>query len=116
MFCVAFGKMEIKNQKRDLSEKNNAKKMPPEEWLYHTVKKIEEEFDNQLHIPKRDDGKPFTTTNLYPDQKQVVGKVMDKLLEWLTCDDLGNFKPLRIAVLLMNYHQPERRTARVGPL
>ena len=72
--------------------------MPPEEWLYHTVKTIEEDFDNKLHIPKRDDGKPFNTTNLYPDQKQVVGKVMDKLLEWLTCDDLGNFKPLRMTI------------------
>ena len=72
--------------------------MPPEEWLYHTVKKIEEEFDNQLHIPKRDDGKSFNITSLYPDQKQVVGKVMDKLLEWLTCDDLGNFKPLRMTI------------------
>lgn len=66
--------------------------------MYHTVKKIEEEFDNQLHIPKRDDGKPFTTTNLYPDQKQMVGKVMDKLLEWLTCDYLRNFEPLCMTI------------------
>ena len=72
--------------------------MPPEAWLYHTVKKFEENFDKQLHTPKRDDRKPFKTESLYSDQEKIVGKVMDKLMEWLTCNNLAAFKPLRMTI------------------
>jgi len=44
------------------------------------------------------DGSQYSVDGLYPDQKVVVAKVMDKLHEWLHCDDLSKFKPLRLTL------------------
>ena len=49
---------------------------------------------------KSDDGfKEYTIDMLYEDQRHVVAVVMDTIQEWLECDDLSKFQPLRLTVL-----------------
>ena len=55
-----------------------------------------------VHIPTRHDnnGKgEYKVEFLYNDQKKIVAEVMAKLNEWLECEDLSKFQPLRMTVL-----------------
>jgi len=44
------------------------------------------------------DGSEYQIDDLYDDQKFVVSTVMSKLYKWLNCDDLSQFKPLRLTI------------------
>ena len=52
----------------------------------------------QLYIPLKDDGSEYTTDDLYEDQKQVVTVILKTLHDFVTLDDLSQFKPLRIII------------------
>lgn len=71
---------------------------PPHEWLVLECKEFESQTSKELHIPVRDDGRPYTIETLYPDQKRVVAEVMKAVHDWMECDDLAQFKPLRMIV------------------
>ena len=49
-------------------------------------------------IPKRADGTQCQIKDLYNDQKVIVSRVTKKIHEWLHCDDLSQFEPLRMTV------------------
>lgn len=51
-----------------------------------------------LNLPLKEDGTEYTIDDLYKDQKDVVTVVLDTLHEFLTMDDLREFKPLRITI------------------
>lgn len=78
------------------------KDIDPKDWL--NMKK--EEHDNQgqsssINLPfreSRDGDHEFKVKYLYGDQQQVVTEVMSKIREWIECDDLSQFKPLRMTV------------------
>ena len=46
----------------------------------------------------RDDGQHYSLDSLYDDQKQIVAIVLSKIEEFLLCDDLSDFKPLRMTI------------------
>ena len=46
----------------------------------------------------RDDGKSYTVDALYPNQKRILTVVFNTLHEFLHCDDLSTFKPLRLTI------------------
>lgn len=50
-------------------------------------------------LPLNGNGEEFMIRNLYEDQKVIVYKVMAKIYEWLTCDDLRAFVPLRCTIM-----------------
>ncbi len=52
----------------------------------------------QLNIPKKSDGSLYDIDGLFEDQVTVVLLIMDKILEWATCENLSKFKPLRITI------------------
>ena len=57
--------------------------------------------DSGLLIPKRKTSNGFQEYSLdmlYPDQLKVVLEVMGKIKEWMECEDLSKFKPLRLTV------------------
>lgn len=62
--------------------------------------KVSEHQQNvsSLELPLRDDGTEYKVSGLYPDQRKIVAVVMRKIREWLECDDLSNFKPLRLVI------------------
>ena len=62
------------------------KKIPPENWLHHQSKRLSHKSNN------------LGITKLRKDQRKIFLVVMNKLLEWMTCDDYRNFKPLRMTV------------------
>ena len=47
-------------------------------------------------VPLKDDGSEYTIDGLYPDQRDIVAVVIDKLYEFMESDDLSSFRPLRI--------------------
>ncbi len=52
----------------------------------------------KLNIPKKSDGSLYDIDGLFEDQVTVVLLIMDKILEWATCENLSKFKPLRITI------------------
>lgn len=62
------------------------------------MKEWEENKDKQLIVPLRPDGNEYSFHALYPDQKQVVAKVMSKVKEFMETDDLDSFQPLRMTL------------------
>ena len=72
--------------------------IPPEDWLNHKVKIVENEIDQEIQIPLQLNGQEYTIDMLEPDQLTIFMAVMNKLHEWMTTDDLTHFKPLRMIV------------------
>ena len=70
----------------------------PAEWLKNQIRRVETEEETLLIIPRRDDGSHYELTSLYEDQLEVACVVLNTLHEFLTIEDLRNFKPLRIIV------------------
>lgn len=83
-------------QDRNLSDLGN--EVNPKDWLYAAIAHSEEATERELHIPKRADGSDYEVNDLYDDQQVIMARVMMKLQEWLECDDLRQFEPLRITV------------------
>lgn len=54
------------------------------------------ESKHDITIPLKDDGSEYCVDGLYPDQRDIVVVVMDKLYEFMESDDLRHFRPLRI--------------------
>lgn len=54
--------------------------------------------DEQLELPLRDDGLGYRLVDMYPDQREILAIVLSKLREWLECDDLTQFEPLRMII------------------
>ena len=54
---------------------------------------------SQLRIPSNSLGKPFLATNLYLDQQFILARIVSKVREWLECDDLASFVPLRCTIV-----------------
>ena len=70
----------------------------PGEWLHKAVEAKEKDHTT-VTIPMRDKGtKYYTTSCLYSDQKKIVSEVVAKLEEWITCDDLATFEPMRMTI------------------
>ena len=82
-------------QKRSLVP--HEKNIPPQNWVMHKVGE-NAESNHILHIPVRDDGKPYTIDSLYPDQQEIMIVVLEKVKEWMTCRNLRTFKPLHMTI------------------
>jgi hypothetical protein len=50
-------------------------------------------------LPINENGEEFNTKNLYDDQRVIVYKVLSKIHEWFTCEDLRGFVPLRCTIM-----------------
>ena len=81
---------------------NGKEKTSPKDWLRKTIQlKEENDEDSCLAIPKHktENGfEDYTLEMLHPDQLKVVLEVMGKIKEWMECDDLSKFQPLRLTV------------------
>lgn len=82
---------------RNLTPQANAIK--PEYWLNSQIIQQEQIEDSSLQLPKKDDGSDYELCDLYPDQKFIAYKIIDKLYEFMTCPDLSTFKPMRCTVV-----------------
>jgi len=69
--------------------------IPPEDWLEMEILKAKQNLQRKPYIPLTDNGMKYTLDKLYPDQKFVACKVLEKIREWLTCEDFATFQPLR---------------------
>lgn len=67
--------------------------IPPEEWIKHKTMESEASSD-VLQVPVRDDGKAYSIDLLYPDQKNIMLTVLDKIEEWMSCRNYSEFKQL----------------------
>ena len=83
-------------QTRTLSD--SGEEDEPEHWLEHQIAQYEAEESIHLKIPKTSNGKMYKITDLYDDQKFIIGIVLDKLHEWMTCKNFSAFKPLRMTI------------------
>jgi len=85
------------NQNRNLSDISS-----PEEWLEKEILKFEESSSEstrrKISVPLKDDGQEYTLETLYSDQEEIVSVVLDKINEFMECEDLSNFKPLRLII------------------
>ena len=81
-------------QPRNLCSENT----PPEDWVDVEVKKFEENYNTNLLIPKNDKGLSYSVDCLFDDQEQIVALVLDKVKEWLECDDPSAFEPMRLTI------------------
>jgi hypothetical protein len=68
------------------------------QWLSDRIKLEETDTSRVLHIPLKDDGTEYSVEMLYEDQKEIVAVVFDTLKEFLTMDDIADFKPLRLII------------------
>lgn len=67
-------------------------------WLKTKITEHEKGVDITLNIPLKDDGTEYSISDLYDDQQAVVAVVIKTLHDFMTLDDLTQFKPLRIIV------------------
>lgn len=71
----------------------------PSLWLETKTKEYyTEDRQMEIDLPLKSDGSNYRIDDLYDDQKYIVGTVMEKLHEWMTCSDLKQFKPLRLTI------------------
>jgi PIF1-like helicase len=73
--------------------------MPPEEWIGAVAKEADTIGDQHPTIPLNHLGEPFCIEALYPDQQYIIYKVLSKIREWLECEDLSSFQPLRCTII-----------------
>jgi len=69
-----------------------------ESWLDYKVTEFESLESEALDLPTKDNGSPYSVNDLFQDQAKIVAEVMNKIKEWLECEDLSNFKPLRMTI------------------
>lgn len=72
---------------------------PHEEWLQHKVDLRENNRDDMFDIPRKTNGKYYRAEDLYQDQQEIAAVILDKLDEWLQCEDYTTFEPLRLTVM-----------------
>ena len=77
----------------------NRHDVDPAKWIDLQVTEWESKSVTNLNIPKRDDGKEYCVDSLYPDQQEIVAVVLNTLREFLECDDLKQFVPLRLTIV-----------------
>ena len=63
-----------------------------------TIKDYETNHLHSLDIPLKSDGSEYSLHDLFPDQRRAVVTVLHTLHDFLTTDDLTDFKPLRMTV------------------
>ena len=68
------------------------------DWLKFVISDHEKHYNDNLHIPLKQDGSECRVLDLFDDQKQVVAVVLKTMHEFLTCEDLSTFEPLRMIV------------------
>ena len=51
-----------------------------------------------MSLPLKSDGTEYRLEDLYDDQLTVVLIILDKIIEWIECEDLSKFKPLRLTI------------------
>lgn len=71
----------------------------PEKWLLTQVELARQSVTDEPVLPLNDRGEEFVIGNLYDDQKIIVYRVLAKIHEWMTCDDLSQFVPLRCTIM-----------------
>jgi pantothenate kinase-related protein Tda10 len=81
-----------------LKLRNVPEGMDHSKWLLNRLTELEESPDEKLHIPLTKDGKEYHVNMLKEDQLRIFGKVMSKLHEWMECEELSRFKPLRMVI------------------
>lgn len=80
-----------------IQERNLLDNTDPKDWLNNKVRD-HNTTQNSVELPLRDDGSEYKTADLFKDQKEIVAVVMSKIKEWLECEDLSTFRPLRLVV------------------
>jgi hypothetical protein len=73
------------------------KDIPPESWLTWKIK--ESSTSSDLVLPKNPAGQNYDINALYSDQQFILYQVLSKIHEWLYCDDLSSFQPLRCTII-----------------
>lgn len=71
--------------------------IPPNSWLTWKIKETSTSSD--LVLPKNHAGQNYDINALYADQQFILYQVLRKIHEWLYCDDLSNFQPLRCTII-----------------
>lgn len=64
----------------------------PSDWLRAATVGYESSIEDSLVIPMNHEGNPFVPEALYPEQQQTLYPIVDKIREWMTCDDLSKFE------------------------
>ena len=71
----------------------------PGDWLLSKVREFEVGQERTLRIPAFPNGEPYRIACLQHDQKGVVATVLETLHQWLNCENLSEFCPLRMTVV-----------------
>lgn len=90
----SLSRVQVRNTCPEESDTNTC----PKEWLQVMARQFEEFSSDTINIPTQTDGSPYTASRLYQDQKAIVAVVLDKIMEWVTADDLKDFEPLRMTI------------------
>ena len=70
----------------------------PHNWLHEKVEEYNNKESEHIEFPMKDDNTEFNIFELKDDQKLIMSVILSKLKEWVSCDDLSKFKPLRMIV------------------
>ena len=70
-----------------------------QDWLHSMVEETELVQNRAPSIPLNHVGQPFSIAALYPDQQYILFRVFSKIREWLECDNLCTFEPLRCTIV-----------------
>ena len=62
------------------------------------ISKFEYTRQHSLFLPLNDKGQPYSIEALYPEQQKFLYVVLEKIREWMTCEDLSVFVPGRYTV------------------
>lgn len=84
----------IASKERNLAEPE----INPADWLRKKITETETTKNLVLNLPLKEDGTEYTADDLYEDQKDVVTVVLHTLHEFMTIENLEDFKPLRITI------------------
>ena len=99
---VDFSNLPGNFYKKDREFSQSGASCKPEDWLNLQCQNFDKQENNTdcqtLNLPLKSDGSQYRIEDLYDDQLSVVLIILDKILEWIQCEDLTAFKPLRLTI------------------
>ena len=68
-------------------------------WLTWKIKEVQSPSSDELSLPRNNAGNLYTIDALYKDQQFIIYHVLNKIHEWLFCEDIAQFQPLRCTII-----------------
>ena len=84
----------LNGKKRNIANEN----ICPSKWLETEINHALEETNVTMNAPKKFNSEEYNIDDLFDDQKEVLLVILKTLHDFMTLQDLKDFKPLRITI------------------